>query len=365
MLATIPVMRPKLPTAELIVPYLRKIDATRTYSNFGPLVLALEERLGAQYGLAGGTVVSVANGTLGLALALAAQGARRGTLCAMPAWTFVASAHAATLAGLIPFFVDVDADTWATDPQCVADAIAGAPGEIGAVMPVAPFGRPIDVAAWERFRSSTGLPIVVDAAAGFDGLRPGAVPAMVSLHATKVLGAGEGGFVVSTDESLIADIRARSNFGFAGNREAATPAANAKLSEYQAAVGLAALDEWGTVRDEWMALAQKYRQALPETNRLQFQQGFGQSWIASTCVIRLFGEDAARAETASTEAAIETRHWWGNGAHAHPATAACPRTPVPVAEALARSTIGLPFFRDMGSDEVQRVAAAISRGAES
>ena len=74
--------------------------------------------------------------------------------------------------------------------------IAQAPAPVGAVMPVVPFGCPIDVAAWDRFRASTEIPVVIDAAAGFDALVPGAVPAVVSLHATKVLGAGEGGFVV-------------------------------------------------------------------------------------------------------------------------------------------------------------------------
>ena len=62
-------------------------------------------------------------------------------------------------------------------------------------MPVVPFGQPIDVAAWDRFAAATGLPVVIDAAAGFDTLVPGRIPTVVSLHATKVLGAGEGAFV--------------------------------------------------------------------------------------------------------------------------------------------------------------------------
>src|SRR5438309_1034611 len=114
-MARIPIMRPKLPPAERVVPYLRRIDGARVYSNFGPLARALEERLAAHFGNASGTVTTVANATLGLALALLAQGARRGTLCVMPAWTFVATAHAAMMAGLVPYFVDVDRSTWALD----------------------------------------------------------------------------------------------------------------------------------------------------------------------------------------------------------------------------------------------------------
>ncbi len=184
--------------------------------------------------------------------------------------------------------------------------IAGAPAEVGAVMPVAAFGRPIDIAAWDRFRSSTGLPVVIDAAAGFDKAVSGETPTVVSLHATKVLGTGEGGFVISRDSALIRDIRSRSNFGFAGTREACSLAANAKLSEYHAAVGLAALDEWADARNEWIDVARTYRDVLPESNRLRFQEGFGQSWITSTCVLTLADSEADRTEKALAQAGIDT-----------------------------------------------------------
>jgi dTDP-4-amino-4,6-dideoxygalactose transaminase len=357
---TIPIMRPKLPAAERLAPYLRAIDSSRVYSNFGPLLHLLEKRLAARCNLPVEGVTTVANATLGLTLALAAQGAPPGTLCVMPAWTFIASAHAAVMAGLIPYFVDVDADTWAVDWSSIEDVIANAPAPVGAVMPVVPFGRPIDVAAWDRFQSRTGIPVVIDAAAGIDAITPGSVPAVVSLHATKVLGVGEGGFVISTDSSIVRDIRARSNFGFFGSREAAMPAANAKLSEYHAAVGLAALDEWTEVRREWIALAQDYRRALRHSNRTRFQEGFGQTWITSTCVVSLVGLKAAQVENMLVQSGIETRRWWGAGAHKHPATARFPRSSLPVTDALANGTIALPFFRDLRVSEIEQVAACFS-----
>ena len=130
----IPIMRPQLPIADRISPYLALIDRSRTYSNFGPLVQSLEDRLAAHFGLSNGTIATVANATLGLTLALAAQGARPGSLCAIPAWTFVASAHAAVMAGLVPYFVDVDLESWALDVDGMADTIGAAPGPVGAVM---------------------------------------------------------------------------------------------------------------------------------------------------------------------------------------------------------------------------------------
>jgi hypothetical protein len=72
--------------------------------------------------------------------------------------------------------------------------------------------------------------------------------------AAGVLGIGEGGFVLCRDPSLIQDIRTRANFGFLGHRESIVPALNAKMSEYHAAVGNAALDEWTGARAEWLAV---------------------------------------------------------------------------------------------------------------
>lgn len=358
-MAAIPVMRPRLPTAERLVPYLEKIDAASIYSNYGPLACALEERLAAHYGIAPKSLTTVANGTLGLALALAVQTVRPSTLCVIPAWTFVASAHAATMAGLVPYFIDVDARSGMLDPDRIDGEIARAPAPVSAVMPVAPFGQPVDIAAWDRFRSRTGLAVVIDAAAGFDALRPGATPAVVSMHATKVMGIGEGGFVACTDAALIRSIRARANFGFSGTRQAIAAAVNAKLSEYHAAVGLAALDEWADARAQWMEVARAYRAAIPQSNRLRFQDGFGQSWIASTCVLSVANSTATRVERDLGAAEIDTRRWWGDGAHAHPATADYPRSQLPATEALAHAAIGVPFHRDLADADIRRIADVI------
>jgi dTDP-4-amino-4,6-dideoxygalactose transaminase len=355
----IPIMRPKLPAAERIAPYLKAIDSSRIYSNYGPLAVRFEERLAAHFGVTIGEITTIANATQGLTLTLMALGARPGTLCAMPAWTFVASAHAALFAGLIPYFVDVDADTWVLDPNVMDEILARAPSEIGAVMPVVPFGMPIDVAAWDRFRARTGLPVVIDAAAGFDTLVPCAAPSVVSLHATKVMGVGEGGFIVAKDEAIIKNIRARANFGFFGGRTSIAASTNAKLSEYHAAVGHASLDEWAEARAEWLKVAAAYSKALPETNRVRYQAGFGTDWVASTCVLQLPESDAIEAEHALANAGVETRRWWGYGAHLHPSTSMLPRSPLPTTDDLAKSTISVPFYRDLKGGEIEAVANTV------
>src|SRR6185312_798863 len=100
------VARPLLPSAEAIAPYLRRIDANRWYANLGPLVLELESRLAERFETPT-QVITCANGTQAITFALRAAGATE-ELCALPAWTFVATAHAAIQAGLTPWLLDVD-----------------------------------------------------------------------------------------------------------------------------------------------------------------------------------------------------------------------------------------------------------------
>lgn len=358
-MSKISIMWPKLPPAERIAPYLKAIDSSRIYSNFGPLVLSFEERLAAHFGVREEMIGTVANATQGLTLALAALDVRPGTLCVLPAWTFVASVHAAVSAGLTPYFVDVDPKMWALDPDKMDDMIACAPAPVGAIMPVAPFGRPIDVAAWDHYRARTGIPVVIDAAAGFDSAVPGHTPLVVSLHATKIIGVGEGGFVLTTDEAVIRGVRARANFGFLGARASIAASTNAKLSEYHAAVGHASLDEWADARAEWITVAAAYKKLLPESSRIQYQAGFGAEWIASTCVLSFPGSDTRKIACALSDAGIETRRWWGEGAHLHPSSAEFPRNALPVTETLVKSTLSIPFYRDLGLAHVKLVTDTI------
>lgn len=264
------------------------------------------------------------------------------------------------MAGLLPYFVDVNPISWALDPNTVTDAICGAPAEVGAVMPVVPYGCPIDTAAWDAVRQRCGVPVAIDAAAGFDTLVASDAPVIVSLHATKVLGAGEGAFVISKKPQLIEAIRARANFGFSGSREAIDRSLNAKLSEYHAAVAHAALDEWPEARDDWMKVARSYREVLATSNRVQLQSSFGQSWITSTCVLQINAGDVDQLEHKLADARIETRRWWGAGAHAHPATKNLPHADLDVTQRLAKTTIAVPFSRDLAIVDIERIGERIS-----
>lgn len=356
----IPLLRPRLPGREALAPYLDRIDAGRVYSNFGPLVRELEARLAARHGVAAESVVTVANATLGLTAALAVQDPPPGSLCLMPAWTFIASPLAALSAGLRPCFVDVAPD-WALHPEAAEAAVRAAPGPVGAVMPVAPFGLPLDLRAWDAFRARTGIAVVVDAAAAFDAAMPGTVPSVVSLHATKALGAGEGGYVMSRDAALVKRVQTYCSFGFYGSRAAQLPGFNAKMSEYAAATALAGLDAWEATRAALVSRAGAYARGFAGSNRVRLQPGFGERWVANTIVVELPADSAAAVARDLAEAGIDTRAWWGEGAHAHPATGDLPCLPLPETERLARATLGLPFYADIPDAHVAEVAERVLR----
>lgn len=368
---SIPVARPKLPPTDALLPYLRRIDAARIYANWGPLNAELENRLAERFGA---VVVSVSTATDGLICALRAvledrPAAQRRGLCLMPSWTFVATAHAALSAGLTPCFLDVEEASWTMTPDRVRSALLGVLARrpagwpdlpVSAIVTVSPFGLPFDPAPWDEIAARTGIPVVIDAAAGFDALGVGAAPVVVSMHATKTVCAGEGGFVATTDGDLARRVKRTANFGFFGARIAEVAGLNAKLSEYHAAVGLASLDAWDARRAAYQSAGASLRAAL-EPIGCSFLPGFAQDWISSTCVLRLpAGRRAAEVALALGLEGVATRAWWGGGCHASPAFAPYPcAEELRVTARLAESSLGLPFFPDMTTDDIARIAAAM------
>ena len=353
------IARLELPKAEALLPYLRRIDDARWYSNFGPLLTEFEARLAARFEPQT-QIVTCANGTQGLTLCLQALQLPPGSLCAIPAYTFVATAHAVISAGLTPYFLDVDPDDWTLQPQTVRQALANAPAPVSAVILVAPFGLMPDLAPWLELREETGVQVVVDAAAAFDTVHAAPLPTVVSLHATKVLGIGEGGFVATDDQHLAQRVRQLTTFGFRGSRESQIAATNAKLSEYAAAMGLAAMDAWPHNRLRWLRAAQGLRAATHHLPHVVFQAGWGVTWATSVCCVQLPDGMAGTMERRLNAQGVETRRWWGVGCHTNPAFADCPRGDLTQTDRLGGAVIGLPFSINLDHDQINRVAAALS-----
>lgn len=356
-LAPIPVARPLLPKAAQLAPYLDRIDGARWYSNNGPLAQELEARLAWHFGAEEGCVALAANATLALAAAIRVTAVGAGSYCLAPAWTFAAAGHAIRAAGLKPFLVDCDPETGVLDFEQAAAILRARPGEIAAVMVVAPFGAPAPLAAIDAFMDAHGLPVILDAAAGFDACRPSRALTVVSLHATKALGAGEGGFALTGDPATADALRRYVNFGFDHARRATGPGLNGKMSEYAAAVAHAALDDWRVAREDWLRVAAAYGARLGGAPGLRWPAGLGTAWVTASPVIRM--ADGAGAIDRLAHAGVETRAWWGGGLHRHPAFAGAPGTPLTITDRLAAESLGLPCYRDMEDGQIAAVCEAL------
>lgn len=364
----IPLMMPSLPTADELLPYLRRIDAARWYSNFGPLVSEFESRITASFASAGPCrVVSVSSCTAGIELALRALSLPAGAPVLVPALTFIATASAVRCAGLSPVVADVDPRLWLLTPETARAAVRG----IGAraVIPVTTFGAEQDGAAWSAFARDTGVPVIIDAAAGYANQRdPGPTCAVFSLHATKPLAAGEGGFVVTRDAGLAHAIRRLTNFGINLDRPADGPigtavatGTNAKLSEYHAAVALASLDQWPAIAAERNALyARSVRAAQSACGGRLALQSAPADTVRSVCAY-LFPDGATRdrAEAACHGRGIGTRRWYLPTIDRQPAFGHVAHLPTPHAEEIGERLLGVPFYPGLPGSAIDEIAAAL------
>lgn len=352
---------PTLPSASEILPWLRQIDENRRYTNFGPLSQAFELALAP---LAGARhVVSVSSCTLGLELGLGALDIAPGSQVLVPALTFPATATAVVRAGLKPLFGDVDPRTLSLTPD-IARKAAGET-QVGAVVPVALHGHLQDAAAWDSFSAETGVPVLIDAAAAAGHQTVGAATAAVfSLHATKPLAVGEGGFVATNDADFAKRIKTASNFGFE-SCEVRSPGTNAKLSEYHAAVGSATLERWPEWKARRQALYDAYAKALdrPELRgrvRLVTQS----SATPNLCVQFDAGIDD-RCQRLLAESGIETRRWYWPPLHRHAAFAHYKRSgDLRVTDQVSDRLLGLPFHLDLEPRDIARIGDALVRVVE-
>lgn len=333
---------PDLPTAEEILPYLRRIDETRWYSNFGPLEGEFREALVEAFfpDLQPDNITTACSGALAIEIALIAHQFPPGSRVLVPSYTFVATAAAIVRAGYIPVFADVDIDTLQLNPEH-AGHLARVHG-CAAVVPVGPAGMEIPTGPWDQFVEDSGIPVILDAAAGLGNQPIGRhLTVAFSLHATKPLGVGEGGLVISRNKELIARARSVANFGLENGRGQYS-GTNAKMSEYHAAVGLAQLKRRDGILERRMAALRAFEQAYPEGNDLLKILTPSEKQPANLIV--LFHEPQAKEfQQKLAQQNIETRRLYIPPVHRHPAYQHFPSAePMNNCEKLSTGSLSFP-----------------------
>jgi dTDP-4-amino-4,6-dideoxygalactose transaminase len=183
---------------------------------------------------------------------------------------------------------------------------------------------------------------------------------VVSLHATKPLGVGEGGFVVCTDHAFIERLRQVTNFGFSSTRIAHRIGINAKLSEYHAAIGLAQLQKWRETRRTWLRVGAAYRDAFADHPRIHCLPGYGEHWTSSAAVFRFVGHSASTLTAELSRNNVESRRWWQRGVSHHPAFGEVACGSLENTELLAAETLALPCYLTLRDSVIKSVVKAVT-----
>ena len=198
--------------------------------------------------------VAVNSGTSALILALKAVGIRAGDEVIVPSFTFAATANAVVLAGATPVFADITPDTFCLDPAAVRAAITP---RTTAVLPVHLYGHPADMPALAEIASRHNLAIIEDAAqaheAALSGTPVGAFgdAAAFSFYPTKNMTSGEGGMVVTCEDSAARTVRLLRNQGMEQRYRNEIVGYNMRMTDIHAAIGivqLARLHAWNQRR---------------------------------------------------------------------------------------------------------------------
>lgn len=364
--ATIPVNRPKLPSADHLLPYLREIDHTRYYANFGPLHQRLANRLATYFGIDCRQLGLAASGTAaltGLILATAGRASASKPYCICPSYTFAATALAIEACGYQPVLADIGRTTLALEPERIAELPELERSAL--VVLVAPYGQAPELGTWKQFSLRTGVQVIIDAAACFDTIDvrevcAGPLAVALSLHATKTFSTAEGGIMLASDTRLVERALAALNFGFLSGRDCAVPSINGKLSEYHAAIGLAELDGWAEKRQAYLRVAATYSEAAAAAGLSHRVVVDTQRANPYALFLASDADEASIIGRALNNAAIDWRLWYGRGLHRQTYFNMPGSHRFPITDAVSPAIIGLPFAIDLGRDEVDRVIRAVA-----
>lgn len=348
-------IKPVLPIPEEWVPHLRESYATGYFANFGPAVREFERQLGTRYAR-GRAVITAPNATNGLTVALQALGITGKVLT--PSYTFPATAQALLMAGCIPVFCDVAEDTWELDPLAVEQALRDS--EIRAILHVRAYGFGHDLEWLEAVAADRGIHLIVDAAAAIGGEhslsgKVGQQGAMevFSFHATKVFGIGEGSAIFARPEHEEA-LRTSSNFGIR-YPDVTGRGQNSKMSDFQAAIGLAVLKRIdGFVRQRY-AVAEHYHRALTSSAVVSRLQPPSLSPWQSYPVRLRRGCDAAVILQRAASMGLELKRGYHLPLHRTAYFSRYATGSLPVTDNLSSNVLCLPVHSDMPLDTAQEV----------
>jgi perosamine synthetase len=340
----------------------------------GPVLDEFEREFARYLGAA--HAIAVSSGTAGLHLALLALGVGAGDEVIVPSFTFIAAANAIRYVGATPVFVDINRVTLNLEPKCVERAVTA---RTRALMVVHTFGIPAELDALLEIAAQHGLRVIEDAceAVGAEYRRRkvgtfGDV-GVFAFYPNKQMTTGEGGMIVTTDESVAAAIRSLRNQGRRASYdwfEHSELGYNYRISEMNCALGLAQLRRLDAMLAMRRGVAEEYGRRLRDCKALVLPPlalpSRSISWFVY--VVRLTTEFTSAQRDAIRNYLIGRGIGCGRyfaPTHLQPCyrELASAQVQLPVTEEGMR-TLALPFFNRMTKEQVGEVSACLTEAID-
>jgi perosamine synthetase len=373
----IPVNEPQVGDREM--EYVAECLRTGWISSAGRFIEAFEERWAQYCGMKYG--VAVSNGTVALDAAIECLGIGPGDEVLLPTFTIISCALAITHTGATPVLVDCDPTTWCMD---VAQAVQRITPRTRAIMPVHIYGHPVDMDPLLTAARKHDLAIVEDAAEahGAEYLSGRDTPqaawrrcgglgqlSTFSFYANKLITTGEGGMVLTSDPAQAQKLRGLRNLCFRSDRRFYHTEAghNFRLTNLQAAVGLAQLERIDAILEKKRWMGRAYAEGLKGIAGLELapQANWARSvyWMYGVVLAEDRGMDAAEFARRLKAEGVETRPFF-LGMHEQPVfleRGLFRGERYPVAERLARQGLYLPSGLTLTEQQVEQVCHAVRR----
>lgn len=259
---TIKLNQPIKPNLEKLTRYLTQVNDSGWYTNFGPLHQQLTTRLEAYLGVK--NLLLVSNGTLALQVAYKTLNVKNALTTP---FSFVATASSLIWQSIETSFSDIDKDNFNLCPKKAEDALSYNQN-IDSIVATHVYGNPCDVDAFDELSKRNDIKIIYDAAHAF-GVKVHGQSVLnygdastLSFHATKVFHTVEGGAIVFKHKEDFERAKSLINFGICSDGSISEAGINAKLNEYQCAVGLTILDDIDQIIKHRSLLFNTYRDGL-------------------------------------------------------------------------------------------------------
>lgn len=350
------------------------IDAIKSgwISSQGKYVNIFEEKFADYCGTKFGA--SVANGTAALHLALIILGIGKGDEVIVPALTYIAVPNAVTYTGAKPVFVDSEPSTWCIDPAKIEEKISP---RTKAIIPVHLYGHPADMDLIMAIAKKHGLRVIEDAAEAHGaeylpagrhgkGRKVGGIGdiGIFSFYGNKIITTGEGGMLVTNNLAWHEKGQFLKNQAMSKEKKYVHSEIgfNYRMTNVQAAIGLAQLEKLDAFITQKRAIAQQYNQLLAGVKGISLppEAAWAKNiyWMYSILVQDDFAVSRDELMAKLQTAGVETRPFF-TCVHKQPPYLSHGHEVLPVAEKLSLQGINLPSSVILTDKEIGYICSVI------